>query len=421
VWSAIFGDGAPQQVVAGAAAPGTGELVVTGRFEGEVDFGDGALTWSVGEHAWLAAFDDAGAVRWSRDVGDLFLWDVEVDAAGDILLGGLVFEDHDFGGGPVPAAATSVFARFDRDGNHLASGGWAGLIGLAQLAPTHVGFDPAGNLVIAGPFTDTYDFGVGSVATAGGFDVFVIALDPSGAPLWVTSFGGVENEYVRALEVDAEGSVFVAGDTPGDFAFAGETFGGGPGPNLFLVKLDATGAPAFGHGFATAVDPHMGLAPDEAGGVFVAGGFAYALDLGGGPLPNGGGDDLFAARFDGTGALHWARADGDVMDQAAHAATLAASGDLVITGLTAGTVDYGAGPLTAAGDDILLLGLDPAGDHVFSAVLGDDADQAGLVVAPDPRGGVLLGANVEGAVDFGDGPLIAEGSTDVVLAHLDPG
>jgi len=165
---------------------------------------------------------------------------------------------------------------------------------------------------------------------------------------------------------------------------------------------------------SVAIDP-------ATGAIVVVGSFSGQLDFGGANLlTSAGGDDLFVARYDANGALSWALRFGDADEQGATGVAIDPSGNVLVTGTMAGTVDFGGGPLTTNGiSDIFVLALDSAGAHLQSANFGDGSAQEGGAIASDPSGNVLLTGGLFGSADFGGGALVANG-LDVFVAKLDP-
>jgi hypothetical protein len=54
--------------------------------------------------------------------------------------------------------------------------------------------DGAGNVVIAGTFQGTENFGTGPLVSAGSWDIYVAKYSVSGAPVWSRRFGGAGDE-----------------------------------------------------------------------------------------------------------------------------------------------------------------------------------------------------------------------------------
>ncbi|WP_437780840.1 hypothetical protein [Sorangium sp. So ce1097] len=119
--------------------------------------------------------------------------------------------------------------------------------------------DASGNYYVTGSFEGTVDFGAGPLTSAGGQDIFLLKLDPSGALIWSKRFGTVHSEVGDAVTVDGNGDVLLAGRYDGDLwdLPTGLDFGGCslPGPPdegltaMFLARLDADGDHVWSKGF----------------------------------------------------------------------------------------------------------------------------------------------------------------------------
>ncbi|AUX41573.1 uncharacterized protein SOCE26_029940 [Sorangium cellulosum] len=116
--------------------------------------------------------------------------------------------------------------------------------------------DAMGNYYVTGSFEGTADFGAGPLTSAGGQDVFLLKLDPSGALLWSKRFGTPFNEIGWAVAVDGNGDVLFAGTYDGSWGGpTGLDFGGGAigDPDgdqaIFVAKLDADGNHIWSGGF----------------------------------------------------------------------------------------------------------------------------------------------------------------------------
>jgi hypothetical protein len=167
-----------------------------------------------------------------------------------------------------------------------------------------------------------------------------------------------------------------------------------------------------GGGLSTA---HLAL--DALGNVFVAGRLSTVTDLGGGPLTPAGESDVVVAKLDRQGRHLWSKLFGDAADQEATRIVVDGRGNVIVTGVFQGTLDFGGGPLTSATTAVFLAKLDPGGHHVFSRVLGIPEESARDDVAVDAAGNVLVTGMLLGPIDLGGGPLTGN---DVFVAKLDP-
>ncbi|MEZ4257548.1 MAG: hypothetical protein R3B36_00690 [Polyangiaceae bacterium] len=78
--------------------------------------------------------------------------------------------------------------------------------------PALVAFDARGNMFVAFTYAGTSTTVAGkTLPTAAAKDVALAKLDPAGAVLWATAFGGTEDELVSSIAVDEAGDVVIAG------------------------------------------------------------------------------------------------------------------------------------------------------------------------------------------------------------------
>jgi FlgD Ig-like domain len=354
---------------------------------------------------------------WSKAVGGA---SVKMDASGNVILVGGLYGTQDFGGGPLTSAGFTdvVVAKYDANGNHL----WSKRFGDENdQVGEGVAVDASGNIVIAGWFTGTVDFGGGPLTSAGyDIDIFVAKFDADGNHLWSKRFDcsiyGVE--VFATVAVDGSDNVVMAEPFVGTV-----DFGGGPltSTGIFdiaVAKFDASGGHIWSQRFGN--DSYLlaqSIAADGPGNVVITGYFAGTVDFGGGPLSSGG-SDMFLAEFDADGNHLWSKVFATAQGRSV---TTDGSGDVIVTGFLGGTADFGGGPLTSAGSlDIAVAKFDVNGNHIWSRNFGDADQQQGQAVAVDGSGDVVLTGRFWGTVDFGGGPLTASPFfNDIFIAKLD--
>ena len=363
LWSKRFGDGSNQHAKA-AAVDASGNVIVAGDFWGTVDFGGGALTDAGDEDIFVAKFGPDGAHLWSKRFGDVdaqYAQSVAIDALGNVIVAGDFWGSVDFGGGALTYAGNGdIFvAKFGSDGAHL----WSKRFGdgdYPQYAQS-VAIDASGNVIVAGYFSGTIDFGGGALTSAGYSDIFVAKFGSDGGHLWSKRFGDGASQYAFAVAVDASENVIVTGY------------------------------------------------------------FYDAVDFGGGALTSAGLKDIFVAKFDPDGAHLWSKRFGDGSDQEPTAVAVDASGNAIVTGDFWGSVDFGGGALTCAGaDDIFVAKFGSDGAHLWSKRFGDGNAQHANAVAVDASGSVIVTGDFNATVDFGGGALTSAGGSDIFVAKFGP-
>ncbi|MBI4699845.1 MAG: PQQ-binding-like beta-propeller repeat protein [Deltaproteobacteria bacterium] len=363
-----------------------------------------------------------GSHLWSTRLGDSDMQmgsDVAVDGVDNVLVAGWLSGTADLGGGPLESAGSwDVFvAKYDKDGKHL----WGKRFGDAskQMGDA-VAVDAGGDVVVAGHFEGSVDFGGGPLTSVGGYDLFVVKLDPNGKHLWSKRFGAAGYEQAPQIRVDGAGAVLLTGFFEGTVDFGGGPLVSAGYADIFVAKLDKDGKHLWSKGFgADGQDTGDGIAVDGTGSALVTGACQGTVDFGGGPLPGAGGDDVFVAKFDKDGKHVWSKRAGNGQNQRGLALALDAFGSSVVTGWFFGAIDFGGGLLVSAGGyDIFVAKLDKDGKHVWSKRFGDGSEQFGFGIAVDGAGSVVLTGQFVGTVDFGGGPLASAGAEDIFVAKL---
>ena len=287
-----------------------------------------------------------------------------------------------------------------------------------------VATDAAGNVYAIGVFTGSVDFGGGAVSADGLDDVFVVKLDKTGAFGWLKRFGDADYQYGQGIVVDAAGNVLITGYFTGSVDFGGGALASAGNEDIFVAKLDPTGAHVWSKRFGDASDQNaLSLAVDTAGNVVVLGYFNGAVDFGGGVLTSAGLEDIFVVKLSAAGGAHqWSKRFGDAMKQFGTGIAVDSADNILLAGSFSGSVDLGSGPLTSLGsEDVLVAKLDAAGGYVWASRHGDSNEQNGVGVATDSQGNVLITGHFKGQLGFG-GPVLSAGAVeDIYIAKLTGG
>lgn len=430
-WSKLFGDPANQQGNA-VAFDASGNIVFTGQFSAQVNFGGGTLdAVNAGKiDQFVAKFSATGVHQWSKEFGengkDELGLGVAADGSGNVLTTGY-YNGSSFnpGGGALPGGAEQVFVlKLDSAGNHVWSKGFGDGDDQRGLA---LAVDSAGDVFVTGFFEKNLDFGGGCSLTNTGnnntnIDAFVVKLaSGTGNCLWAKRAGDGANQIGFGLAVDPAGDVYVTGSFSGALNFGTNLTSAGM-TDMFVVKLSgATGTELWAKGFGDA-STQAGRAVSVNGTrVVVTGTVSGALDPGGGLLTTAGGGDVLVASYALDGTPQWQALFGDAAAQTAGGVALDPAGHPVLTGYFAGDMDFGGGAMTSAGgEDIYLAKLSSAGAHLWSKRFGGATNQRGLAVATDAVGNAALTGLVTGTADLGNGTLTSAGADDVLLAGFSP-
>jgi hypothetical protein len=363
-WSKRFGN-AGTESCAGVAVDGAGNVTIVGQFSSVINFGQGPIPSGGQSDIFLAHFTSAGGIIWGNGYGNVanqLSNAVATNAQGDLLVGGRLEGSLDFGIGLLTGLGGGdvLAAKFSPAGTPM----WSKSFGDAQLqVATATAIDGAGNLVIAGVYKGVVDFGLGALPNAAALSLFVVKFDPTGVPLWNKAFPGAFSVlFSRSIATDAQGNVVVFGRLNGSADFGGGVRSSiGPADNLFLIKLDPQGNHLWSqvHG-GVGVDFDGGAAVDPWGNIVITGGFESQLSFGGPTMFSAGMEDLFVAKLDGAGNHLWSYSWGDPLVQSGRGVAIDGKGNVLVAGVLAGGVDFGFGPLlSAGGTDMLVLKLAP--------------------------------------------------------------
>jgi hypothetical protein len=142
--------------------------------------------------------------------------------------------------------------------------------------------DVAGSVYVAGQTTSASFPGAGSSpiqpALGGGYDGFVMKLDPAGTTIVYSTFlGGSGTDSCDAVAVDSAGNAYVTGESdsttfPGVNAGSIQPANGGA-EDAFVTKINPTGTAIVYSTFlgGSGIDSGLGIAVDAAGDVYLTG------------------------------------------------------------------------------------------------------------------------------------------------------
>jgi hypothetical protein len=424
LWAKGFGDPSEQTAI-GIATDPAGNVIVVGHFSGTVNFGGGPLSAGGPGDVFVVKLDPLGNHLWSKSFGNAASAQaaeaVAVDSSGDIVVTGSFTGAIDFGGGPLTSAGPSdiFIAKLTASGAHA----WSKRFGASDMhSGLALGVDGAGGVVLAGGFWGSLDLGGTVLASAGDLDIFVAKLDPSGANVWSKRFGDTKQQLAAAVAVDGAGDVFLTGEFSGTFDFGGAPLVCAGVKDIFVAKLDPSGAYVWSRRFGdTGTQRGSGIAVDSMGAVVLTGSLSGSVDFGGGILASAGSFDIFATKLDQGGAHVWSKRFGDQHDQQGLGVAIDVAGNVLLTGSTAGSVDFGSGALPAAGgEDAFVAKFKANGDPLWSGAFGGQQDQWGEGIAIDGSGNVFVTGVLQGTMSFGDVQLVGAGGTDVFIAAFGP-
>ncbi|MBU1511467.1 SBBP repeat-containing protein [Myxococcota bacterium] len=249
----------------------------------------------------------------------------------------------------------------------------------------------------------------------GGSDIVVVKWNVDGVRQWVAQLGTAGNDVGRGILVDPSGAVYVTGYVTGQLS--GETALGGS--DIALIKLNASNGALIWHKqFGSAADEEgRALAMDGSGNVYVTGHTAGTVpsgNSGGMELVNLGLNDVFLSRITPSGTYSWGTMAGTPAQDYAIDLQLFATSNKLFIAGTTGGSLSGNG--TSAGlQDVFVLRYSLTGTREASGQFGTIAVDQGFSLAFDTTHLYVTGYT-EGALTGTPG----FGGKDLFVAKLDP-
>jgi len=186
--------------------------------------------------------------------------------------------------------------------------------------------------------------------SGGAQNVFVSKVDATGNLVLNTTLGGSRTDLPNAVQLDADGSIYVAGQTTSlDFPTTPGSFQANPlipmwdlSPGGFIFKLAANSTALAYSSYVPSLDTRFEgrtftevtglLAVTASGDAYLAGsaGAGFAVTKSAPQICFGGSTDVFVAHFNPDGILVDATYVGDTTDNTAEAMTLANDGSILL-------------------------------------------------------------------------------------------
>lgn len=283
-----------------------------------------------------------------------------------------------------------------------------------------------GTVVVSSSFDATFDFGGGVVETPTGLvDGYAATFDSGGGLSGVATLGAVgARVIVEAIAMDSSENVVVAGTFSGtvDFGRGPETASGVA--SAFLLYSDSGGTRRWHQTFGSAGSDAVTAVAMTSSRVFIGGNIGAEVDLGGGmrvrPADGMPFDAAIVVAYGATdGAALWSR----VLDQPdasvtgdARVADLAPEGDgVVVAGAFDGTVNFGGGAVRSTFDpvigidstDVFVVWYGDMGIHQRDRALGGAGAQSARSIEVGPGGSTNLAGQFAGTIDFGSGTRVS--------------
>jgi hypothetical protein len=420
-----------------------GNVFVMGSFYGIVDFDPSPAVQNVialaDANIYLVKYNSAGAFVWGKVIAGTNITPKSfvIDNAGNMYIRGDYLGLVDFD--PSPATGTlnsglssSFLAKYDASGNYL----WAkDIIGSGDYVKSFA-VDNAGNIVISGAFVGTEDFDPSASTTnltaVGGRDVYFAKYNSYGNFVWAKQIScSTTADFASGITLafDNANNLILTGvfDQIADFDPSAAVFNitTTTDNNLFYAKYNSSGDFVFakkigGNAAGSTLQKPFAIKIDNLGNFYLTGFYNDTVDFdpsaGVANLISDGAtrNNAFFAKYDAIdGHYIWAKQIGgsSTVNDEGYDITLDNSGNVVITGKFAGTVDFDPSAaifnLTSVQlsafnypSDVYLAKYDVSGNFIWAKNIGGTSHDEGRTLGIDNSGNIILSGKFQGIADF---------------------
>ncbi|MEA3323333.1 MAG: Ig-like domain-containing protein, partial [Patescibacteria group bacterium] len=303
--------------------------------------------------------------------------------------------------------------------------------------------DASGNTFITGTFYGTADFDASddtdSRTSNGRYDVFITKYNANGSYGWTKTFGGSSDDAGYDIVTDVEGNVFITGAFQATVDF--DTSSGtdsrtsNGSRDIFITKYNADGSYGWTRTFGgSSNDEGNDISTDALGNVFVTGYFRYTVDFddtdgttgtsGTDSQVSSGNMDIFITKYNADGSYGWTRTFGGYSNDEGNDITIDTSGDIFVTGIFYGGVDFDASGSTEYHSsrgyrDVFITKYNADGSYGWTRTFGDTGSDYGMSVSTDAQGDVFIAGYFPGTVNFdgtgGTNNHTSNGSYDIFI------
>jgi hypothetical protein len=236
-----------------------------------------------GEDIFLARLDSSGQLIWSKrfgTTGSQRAAALGTDSSGDILITGGFDGSLNFGPMlPMTNSSGDAFlCKLAGDGSFKWQQSWGGS---GVQVPHALAVNSSDEVYVGGSFQGSINIGGNLYNSAGQRDAFVVKVDPSGQPVWEKAVGDTFDQAVRGLALAANGDLVVMGNSNGTVNFGGADLTAVGFTDIFLARLDPTGSHVLSRSYGDAnSDEVTKLVPAGPQAFAAVGFFVGDLDFG---------------------------------------------------------------------------------------------------------------------------------------------
>ncbi len=352
-----------------------------------------------------------------------------VDNEGNVITGGefrytIDFDPSEEGEAPITVSSSpnGYISKLDANGAYV----WARVIeGEARVLDIHT--DNDGNVYACGRFRQTVDFLQGAeewlLTSIGQYDMFLAKYSADGDLEWVFGIGGIYQDYMTGITVDANGDLVVCGkftdavdfDPSKEIEELIET-GGNTQWDSFVAKYDSDGNYIWARKFeGDGLQEAAGVHVNSDGDIIMAGQFSTEIDCD--PSDDNelifeSGSELdwqgYIVKLTADGDLVWAKSFGSATHEWLSGVSIDELDNIYVAGAFNSTADFDPGEavfnMAAEGStsDGYVSKFDTDGNFLWAGQFAG-TDDGGCYTIDAAFGAIYIGGYGRGACDYNPG------------------
>jgi len=368
-----------------------------------------------------------------RGDGDEYISALETDYEGNLYVAGYFQQSIIFGEGSNTIELNceneydnGFLAKYDEYGTlefaHLISG-------TANTYPGDMVIDNEENLLVSGSFSgqlilnDTL-----SLESNDGLDIFIAKYNKINELLWAFSDGGEYLDEAVAIDTGPDNSVYLCGIFWQETIFDGiELFSNG-NFDIFIAKLGADGNFNWVRsGGSQLLDRVTDITVDASGATYLTGYFQDTAWFGQDDtiveLYSAGNTDIYIVKYNSTGDLVWANADGGQGFDEGNNIVFDGYNRIYIAGAFSETANFGIDVFnhsyTSLGlKDLFISKYKVDGMYVWTSTNGSLGSDYAYALDIDTLGNVFISGTIAGDIQINEFELRGQGAGDIFLANI---
>ena len=267
------------------------------------------------------------------------------------------------------------------------------------------------------------------------FDVVLTGAEGTNQFQWarrVASTTNPDDELAIGMTVDSSGNAYVTGwfDRTNDFGGVTLTNKSGGGQDIFVAKYSSTGTLQWARragGSTSRPDAGRGVGVDNAGNVYVTGGFHGTADFGGiTRIASDLGEyfsDFFLARYDNAGTVQWVQQSVGGFGVYGTGLAVDGAGNSYAVGYAENAAGFSFGPINLINTNLngysaFLVKYDNAGTPQWATLMGGTSNTYATKVAVDGAGNIYVCGSFLGNMRIGTSNLVASSQSDMFFAKF---